>query len=330
MSVLMFEPGRFFPQCHASCLLPLEEGRLICAYFAGTKERADDVGIWLSEFDGARWLDPRLIAKLSDEPHWNPVLFAVRDGIRLVFKTGREIAHWRSWTMFSADGGRMWSQPHPYVGNPAGGPVRSKPIRLASGELLAPNSDEDGPWTPRVDVSSDEGESFVQRARIPVNLTDADRHDYIPGRGAIQPTLWESRPGCVHALLRTSAGRIFRSDSVDGGRTWMQARPLLVPNNNSGIDAVRTEDGRIFLALNPTSGDFVQRTPLCIYQSLDNGESFSPYAVVNDQPLNEFTGQTAEFSYPSLVYREGVLYLSYTYNRRAIAFWTQRTAAPCT
>lgn len=320
MPELMFSPGRFFPQCHASCLLPLADGRMLCVYFAGSHEKADDVGIWLSEYDGG-WLAPRRIAKISDEPHWNPVLFAVQGGLRVVFKTGKEIHTWRSRTILSTDGGCTWSQPHPYIPNPAGGPVRSKPIRLAGGALLAPNSDEDGAWLPRVDISFDEGETFCRYGQIPINLVYPDQPDHIPGRGAIQPTLWESAPGCVHALLRTSAGCIFRSDSTDGGCTWTRARALNVPNNNSGIDVAKADDGRLFLALNPTSGDFVKRTPLCIYQSADNGETFQPYAVVNDAETNEFTGEKAEFSYPSLVIRDHVLHLSYTYNRRSIAYW---------
>ena len=321
MNELMFQPDSCFPQCHASCILPLEDERILCVYFAGSHEKANDVGIWLSESASHTWLSPRLIAKISHEPHWNPVIFSVQNGIRLVWKTGKEIPHWKSWTMLSCDGGRTWSDPQPYPDNPAGGPVRSKPIRLSTGELLAPNSDEDGAWLPRVDVSTNEGMNFERRAQIPVNLVYPEQLDYIRGRGAIQPTLWESAPGHVHALLRTSAGYIFRADSTDAGRSWTRAYPLAVPNNNSGIDLVRAEDGRLFLALNPTSGDFVKRTPLCIYESCDNGNTFHPYKVVDDEPVDCFTGESAEFSYPSLAIKDCTLHLSYTYNRKSIAYW---------
>ena len=110
MNLLIFEPGVHFPQCHASCLLPLDDGRMLCVYFAGTHEKHDNVGIWLSEYDGMRWLSPRLVVKCSNEPHWNPVLFHTQNGVRLVFKAGREIPYWRSYTMFSADDGRTWGE----------------------------------------------------------------------------------------------------------------------------------------------------------------------------------------------------------------------------
>lgn len=319
--MLIFEPDRYFPQCHASCLLPLTDDHILCVYFAGSHEKADDVGIWLSEFVSDVWLSPRLIAKVNNEPHWNPVIFPVKEGIRLVFKVGKEIPYWRSYTMLSQDDGCTWSIPVTYPDNPAGGPVRSKPILLSSGELLAPNSDENGAWLPRVDVSANEGITFERRAQIPINLVYPEQPDHIRGRGAIQPALWESQPGHVHVLLRTSAGCVFRSDSVDGGRTWKRAYPLDVPNNNSGIDVAYAKDGRIFLALNPTSGDFVKRTPLCIYESTDQGNTFHPFLTVNSEPINEFTGENAEFSYPSLVLKDQTLHLSYTYNRKSIAYW---------
>lgn len=321
MSTLIFTAGIHFPSCHASCLLPLADGRLLVAYFAGAHEKADDVGIWLSEYDGAVWLEPRLIAKVSDEPHWNPVLFPVAEGVRIVFKVGREIRAWRSMTMLSRDGGHTWSAPHGYPANPAGGPVRSHPLRLTGGALLAPNSDEDGPWRPRVDISHDEGRTFVRLADIPVNLSAPEEPGFIAGRGAIQPTLWESAPGQVHALLRTSGGYIFRSDSADGGRSWTTARPTALPNNNSGIDVVRAPDGRLFLVCNPVSGDFAARTPLCVYMSADGGESFQPWATLEDALTDPLTGHVAEFSYPSAAIADGRLLVSYTHNRSSIAVW---------
>lgn len=324
MPEFIFEAKKHFPQCHANCFLPLPDGRRLCVYFAGTKEKARDVGIWLSEFDGDAWLSPRLIAKISEEPHWNPVIFPVKEGIRLVFKTGKEIRDWKSHTMLSRDGGKSFGELYAYGENPAGGPVRSKPIRLSNGALLAPNSDEEGAWLPRADISFDEGESFERWGKIPVNITDETRPDFIAGKGAIQPVLWESAPGKVHALLRTSGGFIFRSDSLDYGKNWCTAYPLDMPNNNSGIDAVRAEDGKIYLICNPVSGNWAARTPLCVYASEDNGMHFQHFAMVDDTPLHPDTGKPSELSYPSLVVHEGALQAVYTWNRIAMAYWEKK------
>lgn len=327
-SLLRHEPSELltgydvsFPECHASTVLPLEDGRVLCVYFAGSHEGADDVGIWLSARENGAWRRPRRIAKVNDTAHWNPVIFAADDGIRVVFRVGRTIPGWVSYTMTSADGGETWSEPMPLgADNPAGGPVRNKPIRLADGRMLAPNSDESAEaWLPRVDESTDGGRTFRRLAPIPLNRTDEAAPDFMPGVGAIQPTLWESAPGRVHALLRTQAGRVYRSDSEDGGRTWSTAYPTALPNNNSGIDLAVDGDA-LYLALNPTTGTWGPRTPLVVMKSTDNGETFEDFTTLADDPIDDRHGREGQFCYPAIVARGGRLHITYTHNRKSIAY----------
>lgn len=327
-SLLRHEPSELltgydvsFPECHASTVLPLADGRVLCVYFAGSREGADDVGIWLSVRENGAWRRPRRIAKVNDTAHWNPVIFPADDGIRVVFRVGRTIPGWVSYTMASADGGETWSEPVPLgADNPAGGPVRNKPIRLADGRMLAPNSDESAEaWLPRVDESADGGRTFHRLAPIPLNRTDEAAPDFMPGVGAIQPTLWESAPGRVHALLRTQAGRVYRSDSEDGGRTWSTAYPTALPNNNSGIDLAVDGDA-LYLALNPTTGTWGPRTPLVVMKSTDNGETFADFATLADDPIDDRHGREGQFCYPAIVARGGRLHITYTHNRKSIAY----------
>ena len=317
----IFPEGRWFPSCHASSVLPLEDGTVLAAWFGGSYEKCPDVGIWLARRVNGIWEDPVQVAKAEQTAHWNPVLFSTNEGVRLVYKVGATIPGWKSRTKLSADGGKTWSEevcyPEPHA---ACGPVRSKPLRMSNGQLLAPNSDESTDrWFPLVDVSDDEGHAFSLLSRIPMNLTDPARPDYISGDGAIQPTLWESEPGHIHALLRTTCGYIFRSDSTDYGKTWCQAYNTGLPNNHSGIDIVRHGD-TLYLALNPISGLWAARTPLVIYRSRDNGVTFTPFITLADRLTDPRTGDTAEFSYPSLAIADDVLYVTHTSMRRQILF----------
>lgn len=320
---LMFEYDAFFPECHASTVLPLDDGRILSVYFAGTHEKHDDVGIWLSEQENGSWRPPRLLAKIDDTPHWNPVIYQDGKKIRVLFKAGKEIAIWRSYITTSLDGGRTWSVPEALNrDNPAGGPVRNKPLLLSDGRLLAPNSDETKEpvvWLPRIDVSTDGGATFHRLAQIPINRENPRGAQYMEGAGAIQPTLWESEPGHVHALLRTTAGWIYRSDSADGGRTWCTAYPTNLPNNNSGIDLVKARDA-LYLVMNPVTGNWAARTPIVLMRSTDNGEHFEYFRVLCDMQLDEAHGRMAEFSYPAIVEKDGVLFISFTHNRKSIAF----------
>jgi len=342
---MLFEDGAFFPSCHASTVLPLEDGTVLAAYFAGAYESADDVAIWLSRKVGGKWEDPRKIAKVySDVAHWNPVLMPIPEGVRLIFKVGKVIHQWKSWTCVSTDGGITWSTPVPYQeANDDWGPVRNKPLVLSDGTMLCPDSVETTEeWRPRIDISSDHGKTFETTAWIPVNgdahpgapvpgafgsISDPEKGDYITGKGAIQPTLWTSGEGKVHAMLRTTAGYIYRSDSEDNGRSWCTAYSTGLPNNNSGIDAAML-DGSLYLVMNPVSGDWADRTPLVIMRSDDNGRTFSHYLTLEDMQMDPNIPEpkknrryTAEFSYPAIVAYSGKLYVTYTYLRRQVAYW---------
>src|SRR5690606_35066739 len=149
----------------------------------------------------------------------NPALFAAPDGrVHLYFKVGRRIPGWSTWTLTSGDQGATWSEPRALVPDDLGGrgPVKNKPILLSDGTWLAGASleTEEGRWDVFVDRSEDGGQTWQASDLIPL---DRNR---CAGKGVIQPTLWESTPGHVHMLMRSTCGVICRSDSGDGGRTW--------------------------------------------------------------------------------------------------------------
>ena len=92
--------------------------------------------------------------------------------------------------------------------------------------------------------------------------------------GVIQPSLWEKEPGDWSCLMRSTRGKIYRSDSKDGGLTWCEAYPIDMANNNSGIDLVKLDDGTLVLVHNPVSGNWTFRTPLSISISEDDGATW--------------------------------------------------------
>ena len=210
-------------------------------------------------------------------------------------------------------------------------PTAWKDAACAKDIFAFPRSDEPLRWKPFIDVSTDGGESFTQAAPIPLLADDGSSNvslapaalsgstsalPLFPCRvkrqGAIQPTLWQSADGHVHALMRSSEGCILRSDSKDG-LTWSPAAMTSLPNNNSGIDLVQMEDGRILLCLNPVADDWGARTPLWLYVSTDGGDSFRPLLNLE---MNE-----GEYSYPSLAAEGNTVYLSYTWKRQTVAVW---------
>ena len=300
-----------FAACHASSLVQLTNGRFLAVWLAGTREGHPDVAIWAAVRSRGAWSAPSRLAKVDDRAHWNPVLFRDPTGsIHLFFKVGATIEQWETWVMMSADEGATWSVPRELAPGDRGGrgPVKNKPIVLASGAWLAPASlERKGEWRVFVDRTEDHGRSWQAGAPLPLDPSAAS------GAGVIQPTLWESAPGRVHMLMRSTCGWICRSDSTDDGRTWSAIVPTSLANNNSGIDLARLPDGTLALAFNPVHGSNGPRTPLRLALSMDNGLTWPRYLDLETGP--------GEYSYPAIIPTAMGMALTYTWRRTRIAFW---------
>ncbi|HOJ11892.1 MAG TPA: exo-alpha-sialidase [Clostridiales bacterium] len=334
----IFEDDRPYKSCHASTILYLPGGEMISAWFGGTHEGADDVAIWFSRRTQTSWTYPVKAADIEGIPHWNPVLFKRNDGtILLFYQDGHKIRDWKSKLTMSKDCGKKWSEPKEIVEGARGGrgPIKNKPIILADGTWLAPCSCEIGPWNAFVDISTDEGISWTKSKVIPLVRDPSDNSPYfdnnestinlknmpelpgqyfvVKGRGVIQPTLWESDPGNVHMLLRSCEGLILRSDSRDSGKTWSPVYSAGLPNNNSGIDIVKLDNGTLVLVCNPVGKDWGPRTPLVIYVSCDNGQIWENIFTLENEP--------GEFSYPAIIAKGNEVFITYTWRRERISFW---------
>ena len=186
-------------------------------------------------------------------------------------------------------------------------------IILSDGTWLAGASNEQGMWNAFFDRSEDEGKTWEATPYLKI-----DRKE-ITGKGIIQPTLWESEPGQVHALLRSTAGVICRSDSKDYGKTWSPVYKTSLPNPNSGIDVAKLSDGTLVLAYNPTTKDWGSRGKLALAISFDNGKTWPKKIDLEDGNEDE------EFSYPAIISFSDSIAVTYTFNRKKIAYWMATT-----
>jgi predicted neuraminidase len=210
-------------------------------------------------------------------------------------------------TKYDHDRG-LWSPAKILVDGDTGGrgPVKNKIIVLADGSWLAPASlERDEGWDCFVDRSTDRGSTWRSSELVPIDRSA------LKGPGIIQPTLWQSAPNSIHMLARSVEGWIYRSDSCDNGLSWCRAYPITVPNNNSGLDLAKLDDGSLVLACNPVSEPGL-RTPLCLFLSNDNGLHWELAFTLEDDP--------GEFCYPAIVQMKGGFGLSYTDRRIGIRY----------
>ena len=323
----VFDEDREFQSGHASTLVRLSNGDVLVAWFGGSWEKNPDVAIWMARRTEKGWQKPYKIADTWGVALWNPVLFRRQDGrIMLFYKEGATIPKWRTMVKISDDNGATFTETRELVpGDDSGGrgPVKNKPILTVDGTIVAPASIEGELWDCFADLSRDGGETWHKSESVPMrrigydslHLLSDPRHCY--GKGIIQPTIWESEPGHLHMLTRSTSSASFRSDSNDGGKTWCCAYQSGLPNNNSGIDLVKLDSGSLVLAWNPVGNlpNYYKgaRTPLILSYSDDNGKTWSELLTLENTHGN--------FAYPAIVADSNEISLTYTWNRERIVFW---------
>jgi len=310
-STLMTQPGMDsaefiyddveFPQCHASTIADTSAG-LVAAWFGGTHEKHEDVGIWVARHVDGQWTDPvEVVNGVWDDgkryPCWNPVLFQVTDGPLLLFyKVGPDPRTWWGMIIMSDNQGVDWSDPAKLPDGFAG-PIKNKPV-MVNGTLICGSSTEDNGWRVHLEYARNRGKD--RGVLGPLN----DGKEI----GAIQPTILIHPNNVLQLLCRTKGPKkICEFWSRDGGLTWSELKLIDLPNPNSGIDAVTMADGRHLLVYNHTPRG---RSPLNVAVSED-GVKWQAALVLENEP--------GEYSYPAVIQSaDGLVHITYTWKRREV------------
>ncbi len=177
--------------------------------------------------------------------------------------------------------------------------VRSSPLPLADGGMALPVYFELGKKYPLV-LRFDAAGQFRGVSRI----------SRLPHR--LQPTLVAQAPGRWLALMRDNGPgrRIHVAQTDDGGQSWVDRPDMVLANPDAAIAALAISPDRLFLAFNPRPDG---RRELALIES-QGGHLW--------REVDRLTSESAEaeFSYPSLAWVEGRLWLSYTDQRESIAW----------
>jgi len=310
--------GAPFRSCHASTLAEISGGGLVASWFGGDDEGKPNVGIWVSRKVGGQWSPPIEVVNgiqpsrpgesASRYPCWNPVLYQLPGGdLFLFYKVGPSPRGWWGMMTRSSDGGVNWSTP---ARLPDGilGPIKNKPVATAPGRLLAGSSTEhatDG-WRVHVEFFDVAKESWSRGDPLNDGIRIA----------AIQPSILQFPDGRLELLCRDRRlnGRVFRTWSADGGNSWSRLEETLLPNPNSGLDAISLKDGTHLLVYNHslrTIGAPRDREVLNVAIS-PNGVDWEAALVLENE-----TGE--EFSYPAVIQgSDGLVHICYTWKRLRI------------
>ena len=260
--------------------IEIAEGKY-CAIWTGGRgagknnmNMRENVGLWLSIYEGNRWSEPKEIVGAPRSVCWTPVLCKNALGELLLFyRIGPDPRQLVSLLKRSNDG-LHWSKEEIL---PAGivGPTKNRPLIL-KGTILSPSSVEvGGPqdvykatacW---IEISNDNGNHWKKVG--PLELADRKF-------GVIEPALFYDMQGNLRILCRDRAhrigekGYIWMALSEDTGLHWSEFKRTDLPNPDSGIDVVDLGMGKLILIYNHSH---TKRDPLNLAVSLDGGDTWS-------------------------------------------------------
>jgi predicted neuraminidase len=276
-------------QCHAANLLPLSDGSLACVWFGGTQEGVADISVWFSRQRDGRWSDP---VKLSDDPErseQNPLLFPAPDGSLWLLHTAQRSGHqdtaivrWRR----STDGGVTWREPQQLFAG-SGIFVRQAPVVTATHWLVPIFRCRTTPgvrWSGDIDnssvmVSTDQGRSWTE-------------HPVPDSTGCVHMNIVAAtqNPGFVAFYRSRWADHVYRSTSLDGV-SWTAPVPTVLPNNNSSIQAIRLQSGRLAMVFNDISAAQATERRVSLYDEIEGEDEAAPgYAAPGTGARTAFWG----------------------------------------
>lgn len=319
------------PAAHASTLLAMpatHPSALMAFWFAGTRESASDVQIAASHFDRTtqQWSAARFLVNrqvLGEQLGFgvrrlgNPVawldgqgrihLFVVSTGLggwaaaRIAHLRQRNVSH--DFSALTFEVARVlplsWLWNTSFL-------VRSAPLSLKDGGMVLPVHFELGikyPVTLRFNAHGD----FLGMVRI-----SSRKH-------LLQPTLLTISESHWLALMRDQRpnGKVAAAQTTSGGQHWTDLPDLALDNPDASVAGFALAPGRMFLAHNSSPRS---------RSELDLSESTEGRTWRLTHELADGSGAD-EFSYPSIAWADNTLWVSFTDQRRRIA-WQRFAAMP--
>lgn len=355
-------------QCHASNLLLLGNGDLLCAWFGGSQEGKKDISIYTSRLNSAsrEWSDAQQATFDGTRSEQNPVLFQTPAGEIWLMYTSQNAGDQDSAVVkkqVSQDEGQTWSSPTVLFSEP-GTFIRQPMLTLEDDKWLIPifkcRAEPGTRWIGNDDISAvriseDQGKTWIER-EVPNSF------------GAVHMEVQRLKDGCYLALFRSRwADNIYRATSPNA-LDWSEPQPTSLPNPNAGICFDVLPSGRVLTVFNHSSkakaigqreglyddvkeeGDERQnqkskhggrqafwgapRAPLCLGWSDNDGKTWSHRVLEEGDGYcmtnNSEQKLNRELSYPSMVLSpDGLAHIAFTFWRQKIKFVQLRPDDVC-
>lgn len=329
--VLLLDIDQQFSRHSEGSFIRLKDGGILFVWSRFEGDWHDDApsnlaGI-LSHDEGKSWGEPRLLVNASDfgiQNVMSPSFLRMADGsIGLFYIRKQSPFSNEIWLARSSDEGQSFPSHSRCTLHHGEGLYilnNHRVQRLSSGRILLPLAYH------RTTKLSDGRRAFDSRAVAVFLASDDDGHSFHECRqtvslplpqsdsGLQEPGVIELSPGLLWAYARTDMMYQYEFFSFDQGESWTQAQPsrFTSPLSPMLIDR-QPETGHLFAFFNPMPNYFGRnapratggRTPLVLSISRDNGRSFEPPLIIEDDPARGYCYPASFFT------KDGKLLLSY-------------------
>jgi len=303
------------PSAHASALTVLPSGELLVFWWAGARESAPDVSLYVARWAEGRWSAAQRVADRASLGRdlgfgvrriGNPSVWTAPDGRVHVFLVATGLGGWaagRVLQLGSDDGARHFSVLRVLPLTPLANTsvlVRSNPVGLDDGGWLLPAYFELRNKYPLV-VAFDAGGTPRWLSRIGRSTT------------ALQPALLPVSGRELRAVMRDigPSKRVQQAVSHDAGRHWEDLPALDVPNRDDSVAALRLANGGYVMLNNDMLPGGSPRQWLRLSTSAD-AQHWTPALDVQRGVAGD------EFSYPAVQQLGSQLHVTWTAQRKAI------------
>lgn len=302
-----FAPGAGNPRNSEGAFLKRKDGTLLFVFsrFVGTSDRdhaTANIAAVRSSDGGETWSEPEDLFTSAGHEAVNIMsvsLMRMQNGdVGLFYLVRKTFSDMRMILRRSADEGRTWSdftvcmprQGYFVVNN-------DRAVRLSTGRIVLPAAEhvvtrapDGGLWYSRAlstfFLSDDDGRTWRESCEM-VTLSGI-----ASPIGLQEPGVVELKNGILQGWARTDLGRQYQFSSRDGGDTWSPAVPSRFWSPVSPLSVKRLPDGRLFAVWNPIPlyetreevGNW-GRSPLVYAFSADEGRSWTPARVIEDDPF---------------------------------------------
>ncbi|MFX0103099.1 MAG: exo-alpha-sialidase [Candidatus Hodarchaeota archaeon] len=278
-------PGKLH-HAHCSGIVVFPDGELLAVYFHAITEAHHDQKIYgTRRMPGEdKWSKPFVIRNFKLGMAGNPVVWIAPDTGRLWLFYVISIGGWSVCNprcTYSDDRGKTWSKSKAlywFISRGTKNPPVLKEKEPGKGWYVLPAYIEFRDYFGVFYVSEDQGKKWTEYGRVKIP------DDEIPegkkwGRLVEQPTVVEREDGSLWALMRTERpiGKMYQTESFDGGLTWSPAKPYFLPNPGGGFLMRRLQSGNLGIIYNhaPVPPDHgLERNPLSVAISEDEGKTW--------------------------------------------------------